>query len=132
MLRTTRKPAAKISRAEHRQRIHRRVRARVRGTGECPRLSVFRSHKHIYAQLIDDTRGATLAAASSREQEVRARPELAGRGGNVAAAQLVGQLLGERAQQAGIRQVVFDRGGYKYHGRVKTLAEAARAAGLQF
>ncbi|MFQ5816882.1 MAG: 50S ribosomal protein L18 [Terriglobia bacterium] len=132
MLRTTRKPVTRISRAEHRQRIHRRVRAQVRGTPERPRLSVFRSHKHIYAQVIDDVRGVTLAAASSRDKDVRARPELSGRAGNLAAAKVVGQRLGERAQQAGIRRVVFDRGGYKYHGRVKALAEAARAAGLQF
>ena len=93
-------------------------------------MSVFRSHKQIYAQVIDDQRGATLAAASSRDKDVRA--QIAGRGGNVAAAKVVGQVLGERARKAGITRVVFDRGGYKYHGRVKALADAARAAGLQF
>lgn len=132
MLRTTRKPVSKITRAEHRRRIHLRVRARVRGTPERPRLSIFRSQKHIYAQVIDDTRGVTLAAASSRDPDVRTRAEVSGRGGNVAAAKAVGQVLGERARKAGIGQVVFDRGGYKYHGRVSALAAAARAAGLQF
>lgn len=132
MLGTTRKPVAKITRAEHRQQIHRRVRARVRGTPERPRLSLFRSHKHIYAQVIDDTRGATLAAASSLDKEIRAGPELSQRGGNLAAAKAVGQVLGERARKAGIEAVVFDRGGYKYHGRVKALADAVRAAGLKF
>ncbi len=130
MLGVTHKPVAKITRAEHRRRIHRRVRARVRGTAERPRLSVFRSLKHIYAQVIDDTRGGTLAAASSLDPDVRT--QIAGRGGNIAAAKIVGQVLGERARKAGVSQVVFDRGGYKYHGRVKALAEAARAAGLKF
>lgn len=132
MLKVTRKPVAKIARAEHRQRVHQRVRARVRGTPERPRLSVFRSLKHIYAQLIDDTRGVTLAAASSLEKEIRTRPELKGRGGNVVTAKVVGQVLGERGLKADVQQVVFDRGGYKYHGRVKALADAARAAGLKF
>lgn len=130
MLGVTHKSVAKITRAEHRQRIHRRVRARVRGTAERPRLSVFRSLKHIYAQVIDDTRGGTLAAASSLDPDVRT--QIARRGGNIAAAKIVGQILGERARKAGVVQVVFDRGGHKYHGRVKALAETARAAGLKF
>jgi len=129
ILRVTRKPVAKISRSEHRRRIHLRLRARLRGTSERPRLNVFRSHKHIYAQLIDDSRGLTLVAANSLDKEVR--QQMHG-GGNVAAAKVVGRVLGERAVKAGLRQAVFDRGGYKYHGRVKALAEAAREAGLQF
>ncbi len=117
----------KISRNEHRLRIHRRIRRKIRGTPERPRLSVFRSLKHIYAQIIDDTRGHTLVAASSRDRVLGLKY-----GGNVAAAKLVGRLIAERALAKGIRKVVFDRGGYKYHGRVKALAEAAREAGLEF
>ena len=124
-----RKPVAKITRAEHRQQIHRRVRQRVRGAQERPRLSVFRSHKHLYAQIVDDSRGRTLVSASSLDKQVRAELRY---GGNVAAAKVVGKVLGERARQAGIIQVVFDRGGYRYHGRVQALATAAREAGLQF
>lgn len=126
---TARKPVAKITRAEHRHLIHRRVRQRVRGTPERPRLSVFRSDKHLYAQIIDDTRGQTLASASSLDKTVRAELRY---GGNLAAAKVVGKVLGERARQAGITRVVFDRGGYRYHGRVQALATAAREAGLQF
>ena len=126
---TARKPVAKITRWEHQQQIHRRVRQRVQGTPERPRLSVFRAHKHIYAQIVDDSAGRTLASASSRDKEIR--PQLP-YGGNMAAAKLVGKALGERARRAGLTRVVFDRGGYKYHGRVKALAEAARAAGLTF
>jgi large subunit ribosomal protein L18 len=116
----------KVPRNERRLRIHRRIRKKVRGTPERPRLCVFRSLRHIYAQVIDDTRGHTLAAASSLEK---------GRtisGGNVAGAREVGRLIAERALAKGIRKVVFDRGGYRYHGRVKALAEAAREAGLEF
>jgi large subunit ribosomal protein L18 len=116
----------KIPRNQLRLRIHGRIRKKVRGTAERPRLSVFRSLKHIYAQLIDDTRGRTLAAASSLEQGRTAS------GGNVAGAREVGRLIAERALAKGIRSVVFDRGGYRYHGRVKALAEAAREAGLEF
>jgi len=129
ILRVTRKPVAKISRSARRQRIHLRLRARIRGTRERPRLSVFRSHKHIYAQMTDDSRGLTLVSANSLDKEVR--QQIRG-GGNVAAAKVVGKVLGERAVKAGLRQAVFDRGGYKYHGRLKALAEAARQAGLQF
>jgi large subunit ribosomal protein L18 len=110
-----------------RLRRHRRVRAKVVGTPERPRLSVFRSHRHISAQVIDDTAGRTLAAASTVEKELRGSP-----GGNVAAAAVVGRLVAERALAKGIRRVVFDRGGYKYHGRVAALADAARQAGLEF
>ena len=122
-------PVRKLSRNAHRQRVHRRVRTRVEGTPERPRLCVFRSLGHIYAQVIDDRTGCTLASASSLDKEVR--KQMKG-GGNVAAAKVVGKAVAERAQKAGVQLVVFDRGGYKYHGRVKALAEAAREAGLKF
>lgn len=112
-----------------RQRIHLRIRTRVRGRPQVPRLSVYRSLSHIYAQIIDDTRGHTLVAASTFDKEVRKTLKS---GGNVAAARTVGQVLAARAKAAGISRVVFDRGGYAYHGRVKSLAEAARKGGLQF
>jgi len=113
-----------------RKRRHLRVRARVFGTPERPRLNVFRSNKHIYAQIIDDMRGHTLVAASTLEQEVRER--FPNPHPKVEEARVVGQVIGERALAKGITKVVFDRGGYKYHGRVKALADGARAAGLQF
>lgn len=116
-------------RAWRRRRRHLRVRRRVRGTPERPRLCVFRSWKHIYAQVIDDTTGHTLVAASSLDPELR--KELP-HGGNVAAARRVGELIGKRALEKGIRKVAFDRGGYRYHGRVAALAEGARASGLEF
>ena len=122
-------PVRKLSRNAHRQRVHRRVRTRVEGTPERPRLCVFRSLGHIYAQVIDDRTGRTLASASSLDKEIR--KQMKG-GGNVAAAKVVGKAVAERAQKAGVLLVVFDRGGYKYHGRVKALAEAAREAGLKF
>ncbi len=112
-----------------RQRIHRRIRARVVGGTSTPRLNVYRSLHHIYAQIVDDSRGQTLVSASSRDKEVRKTLQS---GGNVAAAKGVGQVLAERAKAAGIGRVVFDRGGYGYHGRVKALAEAAREGGLEF
>jgi large subunit ribosomal protein L18 len=108
---------------------HLRLRARVIGTPERPRLAVFRSLNHIYAQVVDDTTGRTLAAVDSRAPDFRQKAKA---GGNVAAAKIVGELLAQRAKARGITQVVFDRGGYQYHGRVKALAEAARAAGLAF
>lgn len=114
---------------EARQRRHRRVRLKVAGTPERPRLSVFRSLEHIYGQVIDDVHGRTLAAASSLELSARAGN---GESGKATEAARVGKLLGERAKEKGITQVVFDRGGYLYHGRVKALAEGAREAGLQF
>lgn len=117
----------KNSRNERRLRIHRRIRKKVMGTPERPRLCVFRSLKHIYAQIIDDVHGRTLVAASSAGKS----SGLSG-GGNVATAKEVGRLIAERAKEKGIRRVVFDRGGYLYHGRVKALAEAAREAGLEF
>ena len=119
----------KLSRDLHRQRIHARVRTRVEGTTDRPRLCVYRSLGHIYAQVVDDRSGRTLVAASSLDKETR--KHLKG-GGNVAAAKVVGKAIAERALAAKIQKVVFDRGGYKYHGRVKALADAAREAGLQF
>ncbi len=116
------------SKNETRQRIHSRIRKRLAGTLERPRLSVYRSLNHIYAQLIDDLGGKTLVAASSAEGEKANRRT----GGNLAAAKDVGKKLAERAKQKGIEKVVFDRGGYLYHGRVKALADAAREAGLKF
>jgi large subunit ribosomal protein L18 len=108
-----------------RQRIHKRIRRRVQGTPERPRLAVFRSLKHIYAQVIDDAKGHTVVAASSAEENGK-------NGGNVAGATAIGTLVAERAKDKGVKAVVFDRGGYLYHGRVKALAEAARKAGLEF
>ena len=110
------------------QRIkrHIRVRAKISGSPECPRLNVFRSNKNIYAQLINDASGKTLCAASSLDKDFTAY------GGNKAAAREVGKVLAERAKKLGISEVVFDRGGYLYHGRVKELADGAREAGLQF
>ncbi|MBI4317122.1 MAG: 50S ribosomal protein L18 [Chloroflexi bacterium] len=111
-----------------RARRHRRVRAKVAGTPERPRLSVFRSHGHIYAQIIDDTTGRTLAAASSLEREAQLKADGASK---IRAAGIVGELVAERARGRGITKVVFDRGGYLYHGRVKALAEGARSGGLE-
>ena len=114
-----------------REKRHLRVRKRVWGTAERPRLSVFRSGRHIYAQVIDDSRGHTLAAAGSLSKEIAG--ELGARKGqNKSAAALVGRLIAEKALARQVKAVVFDRGGYKYHGRVRELAEAARKAGLQF
>lgn len=113
-----------------RLRRHRSVRKGVRGTSERPRLSVFRSSRHMVAQVIDDTAGATLVSASTLEPDLRAAN--GGNGGNVAAAAGVGTVVAERALTAGISAVVFDRGGYRYHGRVAALADAARRAGLEF
>ena len=114
---------------EQRARRHRRIRGRVSGTAERPRLNVFRSSTHIYAQVIDDTRGHTLAAASTVDPGLR--PQLAANT-KLEEAKLVGRLVAERALAAGIGQVVFDRGGFKYHGRIRALADAAREAGLKF
>jgi large subunit ribosomal protein L18 len=108
---------------------HVRLRRRVRGSAACPRLAVFRSLNHIYAQLIDDESGRTMVAVDSRGPAFRARLT---RGGNVAAATVVGELIAQLARERGVARVVFDRGGYQYHGRVKALAEAARAGGLVF
>jgi large subunit ribosomal protein L18 len=116
------------ARREGRIRRHRRVRKKVHGTAARPRLAVYRSNKHITVQLIDDDAGRTIAAASTVEADQRA----AGNGSTVAAATRVGELVAERAKAAGVTQVVFDRGGYAYHGRVAAIAEAARNAGLEF
>jgi large subunit ribosomal protein L18 len=118
-----------ISRSAHRQRIHRRVRQKVAGTPERPRLAVYRSLNHIYAQVIDDGAGKTLVSASSIDKETRTQTK---GGGNIATAKVIGKIIADRAKAAGISQVVFDRGGYKYHGRVEALAQAAREAGLKF
>lgn len=115
-------------RNQARQRRHLRIRRAVRGTAERPRLSVFRSLSHIYAQVIDDRAGRTLAAASSRDPEVRGQTAAT----KTDAGRLVGQLIARRARERGIREVVFDRGGYLYHGRVRSLADGAREAGLEF
>jgi large subunit ribosomal protein L18 len=112
-----------------RQRRHARVRRRVHGTPERPRLTVFRSLKHIHAQVIDDTQGHTLVAASTLDAEVRG--QLADKDKSAQAA-VVGEVLARRALEAGVERIVFDRSGYKYHGRVKSLADAARKAGLEF
>ena len=115
------------SKAVIRKRVHRRIRRKVAGSTARPRLAVFRSVKHIYAQVIDDSVGHTLAAASSNEKSDGIKS-----GGNVAGAKAVGKLLAERAKEKGVKSVVFDRGGYLYHGRVKALADAAREGGLVF
>ena len=121
---------AMVVKAVRRQRRKRRVRKRVTGTADRPRLSVFRSHSNIYAQIVDDLAGRTLVAASTLEKPLR---EQAGaNGGNKAGAQLVGLALAAKAREAGIKQVVFDRSGYAFHGRVRELAEAARKGGLEF
>ena len=114
-----------------RRRRHIRVRKRLSGTLERPRLNVFRSLNHIYAQVIDDARGVTLVSASSIDANIRGSEELNGKT-KTGQAVIVGKLVAERALEAGITQVVFDRGGYKYHGRVKALADASREAGLKF
>jgi large subunit ribosomal protein L18 len=114
-----------ISKNQVRRRVHERIRRKLRGTPERPRLNVYRSLKHIYAQVIDDLAQRTLVSANSAEKSM-------GAGGNVAGAKAVGKLVAERAKEKGIEKVVFDRGGYRYHGRVKALADAAREAGLKF
>jgi len=122
-----------IAKDEVRQRVHKRIRRKLYGTPERPRLSVYRSLNHIYAQLIDDMAGKTVVAANSREGA--GKPEAGAKkktGGNLAAAKSVGKALAQRAKDKGVSQIVFDRGGYLYHGRVKALADAAREAGLKF
>jgi len=114
-----------LTKPERRQRIRFRIRKTISGSATKPRLSVFRSNKEIYAQLIDDVNGVTILAASSREKEI-------GKGTNIEVATAVGKLAAEKALKAGISEVTFDRGGYLYHGRIKSLAEGARAAGLKF
>lgn len=119
---------AKLTKAQARQRRHKRVRSKVAGNAERPRLSVFRSGKHIYAQLIDDDQGYTLAAASSMEPAIK---ENKYSGNDQEAARLVGELIADRAKDKGVEEVVFDRGGYLYHGRVKALADGVREKGIK-
>ena len=111
-----------------RKRVHTRIREKVAGTSERPRLNVYRSLNHIYTQVIDDASGTTIASASTVSKKSEGKKA----GGNVAAAKEVGKLIAERAKEKGIKKVVFDRGGYLYHGRIKALADAAREAGLEF
>lgn len=119
----------KPNKNKDRKRRHLRVRRKISGTTQRPRLNVYRSSKNIYAQIIDDVNGNTLVAASSLEQQIKDQLSY---GGNKEAAKFVGKLIGERAIEKGIKEVVFDRSGYLYHGRVKELAEGAREAGLKF
>ena len=119
----------KVASNEVRIRIHERIRKKLSGSPARPRLAVFRSNKHIYAQIIDDSKGATLTAASTLDADTKKDVK---QGGNIAAAKAVGKLVAQRAKEKGIEAVLFDRGGYLYHGRVKALAEAAREAGLKF
>ena len=116
-----------VKTSEGRRRRHLRVRKKIRGTAARPRLAVFRSNKHIYAQIIDDVAGRTVASASTMESSDRS-----GSTGTVAAARVVGERVAERAKQEGVNTVVFDRGGFKYHGRVAAVADGARGAGLEF
>jgi len=117
------------SRGSARDKVRRRIRSRVQGTAERPRLSIFKSLKHLYAQVIDDKHGVTLVSASSLDAGFTAEQK---GGGNVAAAKKVGELVARRAKEKGVTRVVFDRGGYLYHGRVKALADGAREGGLSF
>ena len=121
--------AKHLSKNVKRQEVHTRIRKRIQGTTERPRLNVYRSLTHIYAQIIDDEKGVTLASASTVDKTVRAQHKS---GGNITSAKLVGAEIAKRAKSQGIETVVYDRGGYKYHGRIKALAEAAREAGLKF
>jgi large subunit ribosomal protein L18 len=123
---------AKTSKDQTRQKVHTRIRKKLMGTTERPRLNVYRSVNHIYAQVIDDAKGTTLVAATSVEKGKGIKGDKRPTGGNVSSAKDVGKLIAERAKEKGIKKVVFDRGGYLYHGRIKALADAARAAGLEF
>ena len=120
---------SKKSRSEVRVNKHRKLRNRLSGTAECPRLAVFRSNNHMYAQIIDDTVGNTLVAASTLEKDIKAELE---KTNNVDAAAYLGTVIGKKAVEAGIKEVVFDRGGFIYQGKIKALADAAREAGLEF
>lgn len=120
---------SKASRSDIRKNKHRRIRHHLNGTAAIPRLAVFRSNKHMYAQIIDDVAGKTLVSASTLQKEVKAELQNTD---DVAAAAYLGTVIGKRALEAGIESVVFDRGGYLYHGKVKALADAAREAGLKF
>ena len=127
-----RKMITKTSKNVTRGRVHKRIRKKVLGTPERPRLNIYRSVSHIYAQVIDDAKGVTVVSATSLEAGKAKDGKSHISGGNLAAAKQVGKLVAERAKEKGISKVVFDRGGYLYHGRIKALADAARAAGLQF
>ena len=117
-----------LTKIERRTRIRRRIRKKISGTVDCPRLAVFRSNKQLYVQVIDDNTGKTLVSASSKEKSINEK----GDAKKVDQAAMVGKLIAEKCKESGISTVVFDRGGYKYHGRVKSLAEAARESGLKF
>jgi len=121
----------KVSKDKTRQKVHSRIRKTLAGTTERPRLNVYRSVNHIYAQVIDDAKGVTIVSATSVKGKAT-KGEKRPTGGNVASAKDVGKLIAQRAQEKGIKKVVFDRGGYLYHGRIKALADAAREAGLEF
>lgn len=118
---------ARKDKNEIRRAVHTRIRKKIAGTGERPRLAVFRSVNHIYAQVIDDVKGETLVSASTTESGFGGKS-----GGNIEAAKTIGKLVADRAKEKGVSRVVFDRGGFIYHGRIKSLAEAAREAGLEF
>lgn len=118
-----------VNKKQQTQKRHQRVRVKIQGTSDCPRLAVYRSLKHIYAQIIDDTKGVTLAASSTKSKELA---EKLAHGGNIEAAKIVGEDIAKKAIKAGINDVVFDRGGFLFHGRVQALADAAREAGLNF
>jgi large subunit ribosomal protein L18 len=118
-----------IDRSSERLRIHKRIRAKISGNSNRPRLCIYRSLKYIYAQIVDDSQGITLVAASTVEKDVRGQAKHTG---NIEASKLVGKAIAERAKNKGIKAVVFDRGGYLYHGRIKAVAEAARESGLEF
>lgn len=120
------------TKADRRERIHLRQRKRITGTPERPRLSVFRSMSHIYAQVIDDLNGTTLVSAASTESSLKGAFAQGVRGGNQKGAEAVGRAIAERSIEKGIKRVVFDRGGFLYHGRIRTIADAARKAGLEF
>ena len=123
---------SKTSKDQTRQKVHTRIRKKLMGTTERPRLNVYRSVNHIYAQVIDDAKGVTVVQATSVEKGKGVKGDKRPTGGNVGSAKDVGKLIAERAKDKGIKKVVFDRGGYLYHGRIKALADAARAAGLEF
>ncbi len=118
-----------INKKEQTQKRHTRVRTKITGTPDCPRLAVYRSLKHIYAQIIDDTKGVTLASSSTKAKDLASKLP---HGGNIDAAKVVGEDLAKKALEKGIKDVVFDRGGFLFHGRVQALADAAREAGLNF
>ena len=122
----------RVTKNEKRGHVHDRIRKKMQGTAERPRLNVYRSLNHIYVQVIDDLHGTTLVSASTAEGKGKDAKDARRTGGNVAAAKAIGKTIAERAKAKGVTKVVFDRGGYIYHGRVKAVAEAAREAGLQF